>query len=366
MGRPDRGAARRMRGIARVMKIVIVEDDSVSRLVLHRALEDLDFEVVAFADGVEAWDYLRENEAPVVITDWMMPGLDGLDLCRRIRARGARGPYVYVMLLTSRSSREDRLKSLQAGADDFLTKPFDRAELFAKINVARRIINMEEQLRSRSAELERMHAELERRNLLLAEIASCDGLTGLKNHRFFRESLEAQFSLARWRGSPLSVVMIDVDQFKSYNDSFGHPAGDEVLCDVAQAAPVVRPRARRGRPLRRRGVRRPAPRDRRRRRARSLARAAPPGDRRSIPGTSEGGHDQPGGRHPDRRLRSPGPVGMIEDADRSLYRSKADGRNRVTHAADLPPTPADRRSTLRLVDDPDLAPRAGETVPSTA
>ena len=125
-----------------------------------------------------------------VITDWMMPGLDGLDLCRKVRVRGSKGPYVYVILLTARNSREDRLKALQAGADDLLAKPLDRAELFARINVARRIVGMEEQLRSRSAELERMHAELERRNTLLAEIASCDGLTGLKNHRFFRESLE--------------------------------------------------------------------------------------------------------------------------------------------------------------------------------
>ncbi len=160
--------------------------------------------------------------------------MDGLDLCRRVRFHGTLKPYVYVILLTSRNSREDRLKSLQAGADDFLTKPLDRAELFARLNVARRIVSMEEQLRSRSVELERMHAELERRNVLLAEIASCDGLTGLKNHRFFRESLEAQFSLARWRGVPLSVVMLDVDQFKSFNDTFGHPAGDEVLREVAK------------------------------------------------------------------------------------------------------------------------------------
>jgi PleD family two-component response regulator len=218
------------------MKIVIVEDDPLARLVLRRALEDLSFEVAAFEDGAEAWDYLRSNEAQVVITDWMMPGLDGLDLCRRLRLRGALGPYVYVILLTARDSREDRLKSLQAGADDCLIKPLDRAELFARLNVARRIIKMEEQLRSRSFELERMHAELERRNVLLAEIASCDGLTGLKNHRFFRESLEAQFSLARWRGAPLSVVMLDVDQFKSFNDSFGHPAGDEVLREVAKVS----------------------------------------------------------------------------------------------------------------------------------
>ena len=216
------------------MKILIAEDDAVDRLLLRRALEELNFDVIAFEDGVEAWEYLRSNETQVVITDWVMPGLDGLDLCRKVRVRGASAPYIYVILLTASHSREDRLKSLQAGADDILVKPLDRAELFARLNVARRIVTMEEQLRNRSAELERMHGELERRNALLAEIASRDGLTGLKNHRFFRESLEAQFSLARWRGAPLSVVMLDVDQFKSFNDSFGHPAGDEVLREVAR------------------------------------------------------------------------------------------------------------------------------------
>jgi two-component system cell cycle response regulator len=350
---PDRWASprgepiRRTRGIARVMKIVIAEDDAVSRLVLRRALEDLNFEVVAFADGAEAWEYLRTNEARVVITDWMMPGLDGLDLCRRIRVRGALGPYVYLILLTSRSSREDRLKSLQAGADDILSKPLDRAELFARLNVARRIIEMEEQLRSRSLELERMHAELERRNVLLAELASCDGLTGLKNHRSFREALDAQFSLARWRGAPLSMVMLDVDQFKSFNDTFGHPAGDEVLREVARLLrSCVRDRdvvARYG--------------------GEEFAVLLPSTDiddswalaerlRQSIeqhpwelrPITISLGISTTSPRASRAAL-------LIELADRSLYQSKAEGRNRVTHARDLPPFPADRRSMLTFVDE---------------
>ena len=344
------------------MKIVIAEDDAVSRLVLRKALEALNFEVIALADGVEAWDYLRANEVQVVITDWMMPGLDGLDLCRRIRVRGARGPYVYVILLTARTSREDRLKALQAGADDLLTKPLDRAELFARLNVARRIINMEEQLRSRSAELERMHAELEERNSMLAEIASCDGLTGLKNHRFFRESLEAQFALARRRGMPLSVVMLDVDQFKPFNDTFGHPAGDDVLREVAQ---VLRSCVRDHDVVARYG-----------------------GEEFALllPST-----DIEAGRSLGERLRAAieqhawqlRPItislgistmaprvqraaALIEQADRSLYQSKSEGRNRVTHARDLPPNASDRRAMLTIVDEAGPRPLDSEAIPFSA
>ena len=344
------------------MKIVIAEDDAVSRLILRKALEALNFEVTALADGVEAWEYLRTNEAQVLITDWMMPGLDGLDLCRRVRVRGLRGPYVYVILLTARTSREDRLKALQAGADDLLTKPLDRAELFARLNAARRIITMEEQLRSRSAELERMHAELEMRNSMLAEIASCDGLTGLKNHRFFREALEAQFVVSRRRGLPLSVVMLDVDQFKSFNDTFGHPAGDDVLRNVAQ---LLRSCVREQDVVARYG-----------------------GEEFAVllPAT-----DIEASRVLGERLRCsieqyPWPLRpitislgisttcsriqradtLIDQADRSLYQSKSEGRNLVIHARDLPPADTDRRSMLAIIDGSGPQSLDSEIIPSIA
>jgi two-component system chemotaxis response regulator CheY len=344
------------------MKIVIAEDDAVARLVLRKALEDLNFDVTALADGGAAWDYLLSNDAQVVITDWVMPGLDGLDLCRKVRVRCSTGPYIYVILVTGRNSRDDRLKALQAGADDFLTKPVDRAELFARLNVARRIVTMDEQLRSRSTELERMHAELERRNILLAETASCDGLTGLKNHLFFRESLEAQFSLARRRGLPLSVVMLDVDQFKPFNDTFGHPAGDDALREVAR---LLRENVRDHDVVARYG-------------GEEFAVLLPATDveaSRVLGERLRASIEQ----HPWplRRItislgastmnpRVARAISLIEQADRSLYHSKAEGRNLVTHAVDLPPPASEHRASLAFADDSRSEPGGNGVIPFLA
>ena len=216
------------------MTILIAEDDPVSSLILRRSLEGLHEEVVVASDGEDAWQLVRDrDDIRLVISDWMMPRLDGVDLCRRVRALEGR-PYVYFILLTAKAFKEDRLAGLGAGADDFLTKPLDRPELIARLNVASRLLATQEELRQRTAELERLHAELQRQNELLAELAASDGLTGLKNHRHFRDALEVGISLAVRQEVPFSLIMLDVDHFKQYNDAFGHPAGDEVLRDLAR------------------------------------------------------------------------------------------------------------------------------------
>ncbi len=214
------------------MKILIVEDDLLSSLVLRKTLEKMGHEIVTAVDGVDAWHRVQQDDIRLVISDWMMPRMDGLDLCRRIRSRPHRA-YIYIFLLTAKQQREDRIEGLRAGADDFLVKPLDRSELMARVHVALRILAMQEELQSRSRELEEAHAELERKNAKLAEAAISDSLTGLKNRRHFREVLEQSYSFAVRQGLPLSVVMLDVDQFKPYNDKFGHPAGDSLLADLA-------------------------------------------------------------------------------------------------------------------------------------
>jgi diguanylate cyclase (GGDEF)-like protein len=281
----------------------------------------------------------------------MMPGLDGLELCRKLRGRRDQIPYLYTILLTGRTAREDRLAAFRAGVDDFLVKPIDLAELSARLEVARRIVTIQEQLRNRSTELERLHVDLEQRIIHLADVASCDGLTGLKNHRYFRESLEAQFLLARRSASPLSVMMVDVDSFKAYNDVFGHPAGDDVLREVSR---ILRDN------VRERGF---------------VARYGGEEFAALLPST-----DVEASRLIGQRLRkavedhawplrpitiSLGIATMnqqptrastlLEQADRSLYQSKAEGRNRVIHANDLPADFADRRRSGSLPECPGFA-----------
>jgi diguanylate cyclase (GGDEF)-like protein len=196
------------------MKILIAEDQPTAALFLSRTLEKMGHGVAVARDGEEAWSILRQGDAPLLISDWMMPNLDGPDLCRRIRAVGGER-YTYIILLTSRDRREDRLKGLRAGADDFLTKPPDADELAVRLEIAERILAV--------------HDQLARQNTRLAELATIDELTGTKNRRRFREDLELLFTQAIRLRSPLSLIMLDIDHFKQLNDTFGHPAGDEVL-----------------------------------------------------------------------------------------------------------------------------------------
>ncbi|HVL38121.1 MAG TPA: diguanylate cyclase [Fimbriimonadaceae bacterium] len=362
------------------MKILIVEDDPVSALLLRRVLEGRGFEVERAENGSQAMEMVQERHHRVVISDWMMPEMDGVTLCRQFRQM--QGAYVYMILLSAKSQRDDRLAAFEAGVDDFLTKPLDREELFARLKVAQRILRTEENLHLQKRELEaagdrlqqantnlmlasrrfeelfngmpaacftfdeagRIHewnreaetlfgiaphrtllqpvvsifgargsfwtpevieqvfkgrsltdmewvyesedrearwlvcnvfplvgtggeilgaisanvditerklaerrvkeqmaeiasqkAALQEANERLALLALTDGLTGLCNHRRFQEILEEQFLRLRETEEPLSVVMLDVDHFKAYNDTYGHTEGDNVLKTVAQA-----------------------------------------------------------------------------------------------------------------------------------
>ncbi|MHC5539690.1 diguanylate cyclase, partial [Singulisphaera rosea] len=200
------------------MRILIAEDDPTAARFLRRALEKIGHEVTVTLDGAEAWDAWLVARPQVLISDWIMPRLDGLELCRTIREESDNA-YTYILLLSSKDSREDRLEGLRAGADDFLIKPFDPDELAVRLGIAARILAV--------------HEALARQNEKLIELASLDDLTGLKNRRRFREDLELHFALASRRGHPLSLILLDVDHFKGYNDTFGHQAGDVVLRTVA-------------------------------------------------------------------------------------------------------------------------------------
>ena len=209
------------------MRILIAEDDMVSRTILRRAVEKTGHECVAAADGEEAWEIYKENpDLDVIISDWMMPGVDGLALCRRVRGDEREG-YTYFIFLTALGDREHLLMGLEAGADDYLSKPLDRSELQVRLISAFRVTALHRRLAQQNNELERL-------NRRLFEQSREDPLTRLGNRLRLREELEVLQARVRRYAHSYSVVLCDVDHFKLYNDGYGHLEGDEVLRRVAQ------------------------------------------------------------------------------------------------------------------------------------
>jgi two-component system chemotaxis response regulator CheY len=203
------------------MNVLIVEDDPSSRRLLERAVQSFGHAVTATANGREAWERFQEGDFSFVITDWMMPEWDGLELCRRIR-ECVRPDYVYIIMQTSRSGQEDLVTGLDAGADDFVIKPVDRRELEARMRAAGRILKLQQELRDKNDQLEVINARLRR-------LSRLDALTQLGNRLAFEERISEFHHRAQRYGNPYGVVMCDIDQFKAYNDCEGHLAGDEVL-----------------------------------------------------------------------------------------------------------------------------------------
>ncbi len=197
------------------MKILVADDDLTTRLVLTGVLRKWGHEVVAAVDGTEAWETMQRVDAPMLaILDWMMPGLSGVEVCGRVRSLQSDQPP-YLILLTSKGGKADIVAGLEAGADDYLAKPFDPDELRARVNVGRRIIDLEARL-------------LEARDALAHE-ATHDHLTGAFNRRAFVGYLTRAISEERRHHDGLALGICDVDEFKKINDTHGHQVGDQVL-----------------------------------------------------------------------------------------------------------------------------------------
>jgi len=200
------------------MKILVADDDAVSRRVLQAMLAKWGYEVVAAADGAEAWQVLQGSDAPqLAILDWMMPNMDGPDVCKQVRGH-PEIPYVYILLLTGRTLERDLIEGLEAGADDYLTKPFSTQELKVRLFSGKRILDFQAQLIAAREELRLL--------------AIRDPLTGLFNRRYMEESLERELHRAARNDLSLAAIMIDLDHFKGFNDTWGHDAGDAVLREV--------------------------------------------------------------------------------------------------------------------------------------
>jgi len=202
------------------VKVLIADDSIVSRHLLEATLRKWGYDVTVACDGAEALQILEREDAPaLVILDWMMPGISGLEVCRRIRARGSE-PYIYILLLTSKSQKEDLIEGMDAGADDYITKPFDQNELQVRLRAGNRLV--------------RLQAELLAAREALREQATRDSLTHLWNRNAILEALSRELARAWRQSSPLGVVMVDLDNFKHINDNHGHLAGDVMLREAAR------------------------------------------------------------------------------------------------------------------------------------
>jgi two-component system cell cycle response regulator len=196
-----------------MMKILVADDDPLARQLTERVLTRAGYQVFTAEDGLQAVEYLLQKDGPrLALLDWTMPSVDGPDVCRRMRALNEQ-PYTYLILLTSRESKEDTVSGLEAGADDYITKPCDPEELKARLRAGQRILQLQDKL---------------------YHDARHDPLTQLPNRAWFLKKLNDCFSQSRERHDyRYAVLFLDLDRFKNVNDTLGHSAGDELITEVA-------------------------------------------------------------------------------------------------------------------------------------
>jgi diguanylate cyclase (GGDEF)-like protein len=201
------------------MKVLIADDSATSRAMLRASLVRWGYEVVMAENGEEAWEILSKPDAPpMAILDWVMPYLTGPEVCRKVRET-RREPYTYILLLTSKNSKDETIEGLEAGADDYIVKPFNTQELQVRLRAGKRINDLQRSL---------MEAREE-----LREKASKDLLTMLPNRAAIASTLEQEVSRCHRDQRSVGVILLDIDHFKKVNDTFGHFAGDAVLRETA-------------------------------------------------------------------------------------------------------------------------------------
>ena len=197
------------------MKVLIADDELALRRALRRSLNEWGYEVTEAADGQEAWRALGADDPPrIAILDWVMPGMDGVAICKRLGEREGL-PFVYTILLTAKTDKEDLVYALESGAHNFQSKPISLAELRSHVNVGRRLVEADDKLKEYAAEMERL--------------ATTDALTGIHNRRHFLGCAELEVCRALRYRRPLSALAMDLDFFKRVNDTYGHAVGDETL-----------------------------------------------------------------------------------------------------------------------------------------
>ncbi|MEK6644320.1 MAG: diguanylate cyclase [Planctomycetota bacterium] len=220
-------------------RVLIVDDDPASRRLIHKYLQDSGMEVMEAANGREAMRIVLDEAPPIIVTDWEMPEMSGIELCRALRTHeGVR--FAYIIIVTAESDTERLVEAFEAGADDFLPKPVNHHELVARLRAGQRIARLESDLARHAREIHQLNAEsavvnkkLENANSRLLKIATIDYLTGLPNRREAMNRLRECWATWERYQSLLSCIMIDIDHFKNFNDEYGHAAGDQILAETA-------------------------------------------------------------------------------------------------------------------------------------
>ena len=207
-------------------RILVVDDVPVNIQLLVTYLAAEGYDVVSAKDGHDAMKAVKEHQPDLILLDVMMPKMNGFKVCEVIKSDDAT-KFIPVILVTALNELEDKVKGMNSGADDFLAKPFNKLELLVRVRSLLRIKHLHDELQEKVIELQRTKEELR-------QLAITDGLTGLYNYRYFKEQLLQELKRAQRHSLNISVVMIDIDHFKQYNDKNGHPAGDVVLKDIAR------------------------------------------------------------------------------------------------------------------------------------
>jgi two-component system, cell cycle response regulator len=203
------------------MRVLVVEDSHVYRHLLTSNLDRWGFPFVVAKNGNEAWTLLQRADCPkLILLDWVLPDIDGIELCRRIRQSSSVNSYSYIILLTGKDAQNDVIEAMEAGADDYLVKPFNELELKARLLVGKRIVGL--------------HEELVASRESMRHAATHDSLTGLLNRGEIMDLLSRETERSKRGGKPLSIILADVDHFKKVNDTLGHLFGDEALKEVAK------------------------------------------------------------------------------------------------------------------------------------
>lgn len=201
-------------------RVLVADDDAMFRKILQTWLEEWGYQVTVAENGATAWSVLQKEPPPqILILDWIMPEITGVDVCRRVREQN-RASYQYVLLATANDAKQDLVRGMEAGADDYLTKPFDKRELQARLRAANRILTLQSD-------------SIQAREQLLFQ-ATHDSLTGVWNRGAILETLQRELERSARSDEPVGILLIDVDHFKVINDTHGHLIGDDVLREVTQ------------------------------------------------------------------------------------------------------------------------------------